>query len=123
VGFFVGQAARGLLAWCLIVVLFGLFYPLRQKNTSFLRYTSEMVLPFYILHQPVIILIGYYLVLPTHFSPFVKYILIIVMCLPVVVAIWEVLVRRTNLLRILFGLKPLLMHAGQRHTPAAEPHR
>jgi glucan biosynthesis protein C len=121
-GFFVGQAARGLLAWCLIIVLFGLFYPLRQRNTPFLRYTSEMVLPFYILHQPVIILIGYYLVLPTQFSPFAKYMLIIVMCLPVVVAIYELLVRRINLLRVLFGLKPL-MHAGQRHTPAAEPHR
>jgi peptidoglycan/LPS O-acetylase OafA/YrhL len=121
VGFFVGQAARGLLAWCLIVVLFGLFYPLRQRNKPFLRYTSEMVLPFYILHQPVIIFIGYFLVLPTHFSPFAKYMLIIVICLPVVVAIYELLVRRTNL-RVLFGLKPL-MRAGQRHIPAAEPHR
>jgi len=123
VGFFVGQAARGLLAWCLIVLLFGLFYPLRQRDTPFLRYTSEMVLPFYILHQPVIIFIGYYQVLPTHFSPFAKYMLIIVMGLPVVVATYELLVRRINLLRVLFGLKPLPMQADQRHTPAAEPHR
>jgi hypothetical protein len=113
VGFFVGQAARGLLAWCLIVVLFGLFYPLRQRNMPFLRHTSEMVLPFYILHQPVIVIIGYHLVLPTQFSPFAKYVLIIVMCLPVVVAIYELLVRRTNVLRVLLGLKPLV-HAAQR---------
>jgi len=107
VGFFVGQAARALLAWCLIVVVFGLFYPLRQRNGPFLRHTSEMALPFYILHQPVIVLLGYHLVLPTEFSPLAKYVLIIVICLPIVVAIYELLVRRTSVLRVLFGLKPL----------------
>jgi glucan biosynthesis protein C len=120
VGFFVGQAARGLLAWCLIVVLFGLFYPLRQRNTPFLHHTSEMALPFYILHQPVIVLISYYLVLPTRLLPFAKYALIIVTCLPVVVAIYELLVRRTTVLRVLFGLKPLL-HTGQRGVCSTRP--
>jgi glucan biosynthesis protein C len=106
-GFFVGQAARGLLGWCLIVVLFGLFYPLRRRNMPFLRHTSEMALPFYMLHQPVIVLIGYTLVLPTEFSPFAKYVLIILICLPVIVATYELLVRRLNVLRVLFGLRPL----------------
>jgi glucan biosynthesis protein C len=106
VGFLVGHAARGLLAWCLIVFLFGLFRPLRDMNTPLLRYTSEMALPFYILHQPVIILLGYYLILPTKISPFSKYLLIVMICLPIVVVLYELLIRRLRALRILFGLKP-----------------
>lgn len=105
-GFVVGQAARGLVGWCLTVVLFGLFYPLRQRTMPFLRYVSEMALPFYMLHQPVIILIAYYLVLPTDFPPFAKYVFLIVTCLPVVVVTYELLVRRLNVLRMLFGLRP-----------------
>jgi len=105
--FFVGQAARGLAMWGFILFLLGIFHPLRQTNSRFLRYTSEMVLPFYILHQPVIVIIGYFLVLPLNFSPLVKYLLLLVTSLPIVVVGYEFLVRRSNLLRILHGLKPL----------------
>jgi peptidoglycan/LPS O-acetylase OafA/YrhL len=113
VEFFVGQAARGLLAWCLIVVLLGLFFPLRQRNAPFLRHASEMALPFYILHQPVIVVVGYYLVLPIGLSPFAKYMLIIVTCLPVILAIYVLLVRRNDVLRVLFGLNVSTSPNGQ----------
>lgn len=105
-GFFIGQAARGLVMWCFITFLLGVFYPLRGKNNLTQRYTSEMVLPFYMLHQPVIIVVGYYLVLPLDLAPLVKFLLLVVLCLPIVVLIYETLVRRVVSLRVLFGLKP-----------------
>jgi len=107
VEFFFGQAARGLAMWSLILFLLGVFYPLRKRNSGLLRYTSGMVLPFYILHQPIIILAGYFVVLPLDLSPLAKYVLLIAIALPITVALYEFLVRRSNWLRILHGLKPL----------------
>jgi glucan biosynthesis protein C len=111
--FFIGRAARGLVMWCFLLFLLGLFQPLRQSNSRLLRHTSEMVLPFYILHQPVIIVVGHYLVLPLNYSPLVKYALLVVISLPIVIVIYEFLVRRFNLLRILHGLKPLPSNSRQ----------
>jgi peptidoglycan/LPS O-acetylase OafA/YrhL len=105
--FFIGQAARGLVMYCLILFLLGVFYPLRRANPQWLRYASEMVLPFYMWHQPIIVIVGYYLVLPLNLSPIAKYGLIVVMALPIVISIYELLLRRLNLLRVLCGLKPV----------------
>ena len=112
--FFVGQAARGLAMWSFILFLLGVFYPLRKTNSQSLRYTSQMVLPFYILHQPVILVVGYFLLLPLGLPPLAKYNLLVVISLPIIVVIFEFLVRRSNLLRILFGLKSSL-RSGRKH--------
>jgi glucan biosynthesis protein C len=104
--FFIGQAARGLAMWGFVLLLLGLFCPLRETNSRFLRYTSEMVLPFYILHQPIIVIVGYFLVLPLDLPPLVKYLLLIMISLPIVLASYEFVVRRSNPLRFLLGLKP-----------------
>jgi glucans biosynthesis protein C len=71
-----------------------------------LRYAGELVLPFYVLHQPVIVLVGY-VVVRTGLAPWAKYGLILSLCLPLIVALYELLVRRFPPLRLLFGLKPL----------------
>jgi glucan biosynthesis protein C len=105
--FFIGQAARGLVMYCLVLFLLGAFYPLRGTNPQWLRYASEMVLPFYMWHQPLIVIMGYYLVLPLNLSPIAKYGLIIAIALPIVILIYEFLIRRLNLLRVLSGLKPV----------------
>jgi glucan biosynthesis protein C len=105
--FIIGRAARGLVMYCFILFLLGIFYPLRRTNPPWLRYASEMVLPFYIWHQPIILIVGYYLVLPLNLSPIAKYGLIVVIALPIVISIYEFLLRRLNLLRALCGLKPV----------------
>jgi len=104
--FFIGQAARGLAMYCFVLFLLGVFHILRRTNSRWLRYASGMVLPFYIWHQPIILIVGYYLVLPLNLSPMAKYGLIVVIALPIVISIHEFLLRRLNLLRILCGLKP-----------------
>jgi glucan biosynthesis protein C len=105
--FFIGQAARGLVMWCFVLFLLGVFYPLRGTSSRWLRYASEMVLPFYMWHQPIILIVGYYLVLPLNLSPMTKYSLIVVIALPITISIYELLLRRLNVLRVLCGLKPV----------------
>jgi glucan biosynthesis protein C len=104
--FFIGQAARGLVMYCLILFLLGVFYPLRRTSCRWLRYASEMVLPFYMWHQAIIVIVGYYLVLPLNLSPIAKYGLIVVIALPLTIAVYEFFLRRLNVPRVLCGLKP-----------------
>jgi hypothetical protein len=103
-GYFVGFAARGLFMWCLLILLVGLFYTLRDKYPPFLRYAAEMGMPFYILHQPVILAVDL-LILHLDLPPLVKYAAIIGICLPLIVGVYEYLVRRFNPVRVLFGMR------------------
>lgn len=77
-----------------------------------LKYANEAVLPFYILHQPVLIVIGFSVV-QWGIPDAVKYAIIATSAFVVIAIVYEFLVRRFNLLRVLFGMKAL---------PAAQAH-
>jgi glucan biosynthesis protein C len=97
---------RGLLCWSWLIAICGFASRHLRFANGFLRYTNEAVLPFYILHQTVILTLGYY-ILRLNTSLFVEYLLILASSLAVIMAIYELLIRRINLLRLLFGMKPL----------------
>ena len=98
------QALRGLLAWCWIIGLLGLAHRFLNFNHKFLAYGNEAVLPFYILHHPVIYIIGYY-VIQGDMNIGSKFILISLTSFAIIMTIYEVLIRHINLLRFLFGMK------------------
>src|SRR5262249_25953239 len=81
-------------------------------NSPRLRYANEAVLPFYVLHQSVLIELGYFVVrwpLPDG----MKWLIIALTSFAIVMALYEFLVRRVRVLRFLFGMKPL-------HKPAVQ---
>jgi glucans biosynthesis protein C len=91
-------------AWGLVLGIMGTGARLLNFNQKYLSHANEAVLPFYILHQPVLLSVGYFVVqwsLPI----IVKYLIIVVCSLIVILTIYELLVRRVNALRILFGMK------------------
>jgi glucan biosynthesis protein C len=96
--------------WCGLVAILGF----GRRHLSFahpsLAYAGEAVLPFYILHQPVIVLIGY-LVRAWEMGVWVKYLLLSSSAFLVILLLYEFLIRRVNLLRFLFGMR--LLHARQ----------
>jgi len=99
------QAFRGLLAWCWIVGLLGLGSRILNTNNKILVYANEAALPFYILHHTVIYTIGFYIIQWT--SPVgTKYFIISITSFTIIMAIYEILIRRINWLRFLFGMKP-----------------
>jgi peptidoglycan/LPS O-acetylase OafA/YrhL len=98
------QALRGLLAWCWIIGLLGLGRRFLNVNSKFLAYANEAVLPFYILHHAVIYIIGNY-VIQGNMNIGGKFILISLTSFAIIMAVYEVLIRRINLLRFLFGMK------------------
>jgi glucan biosynthesis protein C len=73
-------------------------------SNRFLAHVNEMVLPFYILHQMVIVIVAYFVVQTGLAIPF-KYGITAVISFAVIVALYELLVRRIGVLRFLFGMR------------------
>ena len=95
---------RGLCAWCWIAAFLGIGSRFLNFSNKFLGYANEAVLPFYILHQPVILSIGYFVVQWT--LPIIaKYFIIASTSFVVIMVLYELLVRRINVLRFLFGMR------------------
>ncbi len=98
------MTAAALLAWAYILAILGYGFRYLNFNHPRLAYANEAVLPFYILHQPIILLIGYFvvpLVLPMAY----KYLIIAPLALAIILSIYEFGIRRWNPVRRLFGLK------------------
>ncbi|MBC8085240.1 MAG: glucan biosynthesis protein, partial [Hymenobacter sp.] len=93
--------------WCWILCFIGFARHYLQRNNAFLAYTNEAVYPFYILHQTVLLLVGYHVVRwPVGIGT--KYGAIVAGTFAGTVLLYEFVVRRVAGLRPLFGLKPTL---------------
>jgi peptidoglycan/LPS O-acetylase OafA/YrhL len=93
-----------LLIWCYILTFFGYGMRYWNVNRQPLAYANEAVLPFYILHQPVILILGYFII-PLPLPILEKYLLITPLAFGITLGLFEYGVRRVNLLRRIFGLK------------------
>jgi hypothetical protein len=75
-------------------------------GTPFLRYANEAVLPFYVLHQTVLLCVGYFVV-QWLIPDLLKWATILLASFVLIMLLYELLVRRFNAMRFLFGMKPL----------------
>ena len=90
-------------SWCFILTLLGLGMKYLSGTGRFLRYTTEAVLPFYMLHQPIILLIAFRVV-QLQIPILVKYLIIVILSFAGIMLLYEGL-RRVGVLRFLFGMK------------------
>ena len=90
--------------WGWIVGLFWLGGRFLNFTNRFLAHVNEMVLPFYIFHQTVIVIVAYFVVQTGLAIPF-KYVITAIISFAVIVAIYELIVRRVGVLRFLFGMR------------------
>ena len=95
---------RLLAAWGWIVGLLWLGGRFLNFTNSFLAHVREMVLPFYILQQTVIIVVAYFVVQTGLAIPF-KYGITVAISLAAIVAVYELVVSRVGAVRVLFGMK------------------
>ena len=86
-------------------------------SPPFLQRANEAVLPFYVLHQSILIYVGYFVV-PWDIPALLKWLIIAPTALAIIIGLYEI-VRRVNVLRFLFGLKPLRRSA--QPAPAVTP--
>lgn len=90
--------------WLMVVALIGFGRQLLDRDTPALRYLAPASYPLYILHQTVIVAVGFYLVQWTPL-PLVGWPLLMVLATAATFVGYE-LVRRVGALRFLFGMKP-----------------
>lgn len=91
-------------AWCWST--FTLFVGMRflDFTNKWLAYAQEAVLPFFLLHQPVIIAVAYYVV-QWNAGIFPKLVTVVIGSLLVTLSLYEFVIRRVGFLRMLFGMK------------------
>jgi glucan biosynthesis protein C len=99
-----GWGVRALGSWCFVLAFLGFGRKHLDFNAPFLRYANEAVLPFYILHQTVLLCVGYFVV-QWAIPDLSKWFLILLISFPIIMLLYEFLVRRFNLMRFLFGMK------------------
>ena len=93
-----------LIAWLCLIMLLGYGRTYLNLTNRFLSYFSETGYPLDILHQTVIIIIGFYVV-QWNAGVLVKFVAIVVASFVITTAPYNVLVKRTNITRILFGMR------------------
>ena len=105
-GYAVAQLVQALLSWCLLIIFINLGRQVFNFRNKLLAYASEAVLPFYILHQTVIIVVGYYVV-RWELNSALKYLVILVVSFCLIMALYHLLIKRINVLRFLFGMRTI----------------
>ena len=93
-----------LIAWSCLIAILGYGKQFLGFTNNFLRYTGEASYPMYILHQTVIIIIAYFVV-QWSYGPLVKYTIIVVASLAATTLLYDLLIKRFNLMRFLFGMR------------------
>jgi hypothetical protein len=112
------RLVKGISGWLMLAAILGFFGRSRPKQPADAppddrpglmsrigSYTAAAVLPVYVLHQTVIVLLAFYVV-QWQIPGLLKYLVISLVSLVVIFAIYDVAVRRTRLTRFLFGMKP-----------------
>jgi hypothetical protein len=100
-----------LVVWSWLLAIFGFGTAHLNFNTPFLKYANEAALPFYILHQTVLITLGYFVV-QWVIPDLLKFVIILTVSFFVIIGLYEFVVRRFNLMRFLFGMKLLARPVG-----------
>jgi glucan biosynthesis protein C len=91
-------------AWSCSMTALGYTRRYLSRDSRFRKLANEAIYPFYLLHQPVIIVVAYYVV-NWPVSILVKAVVIILLSLVIVVSIYWFVIRPVNVLRVIFGLK------------------
>lgn len=107
---------RSLPAWAWVLAITGLGSRYLNLNNRRREAVNEAVMPFYILHQTVILAIGY-IVIPLALSVSAKLAIIVPSSFVGILAIYW-LVKRVNALRFLFGMK--LVKRGEGRHPRTD---
>jgi len=102
--------------WSWVIALLGLGRRHLSRDSRLLRYLSEASYPLYILHLLINTAVGY-VVVQWQASIAVKYLAINAVTFALMFVVYEALIRRLGVLRVLFGLKL------RRREPAAAPQR
>ena len=91
-------------AWSWVFAILGFGMRFLAVDRPILRYANEGVLPFFILHQTVLLGIGYF-IMSLEIHDALKWAIVFTSSFIVIITLYTLLVRKLELLRFLFGMK------------------
>ena len=91
-------------SWLWVLALLGYGKRYLNKGSSLLSYCNKAVYPFYILHQTVIVVIGYYVV-QTPDDAALKFLFLLLACFMVTGSLYHLYIRPFKFMRAAFGIK------------------
>ncbi len=94
----------GIHIWTMILFCCGMAKQYLNRNSRLLNYLNKAVYPYYIIHQTIIVALGYFIVqwpLPL----WGKCLLLMVLSIIAILTIYQFIIRRTSITRFLFGMK------------------
>jgi peptidoglycan/LPS O-acetylase OafA/YrhL len=103
--FYVSWAVFGTNSWCWTMVVFNVGMRFLNFTNRWLQYGRGVSYPFFLLHQPVIIAIAYYVV-QWDISTVVKLPVVVVSSFCITLGLIELLVRPIRPIRWIFGVRP-----------------
>lgn len=95
---------RAFNTWAWLLTFLGFASAYLNFNNRFLTYANEAVLPFYILHQTVIVVLGYFIA-DWNIAVFPKYLFMLIVNFTIIMLLYEFIIKRISVLRFLFGMK------------------
>jgi len=104
-GFYVSWTVYGINSWCWAMVVFFVGMRFLDYTNKRLQYAREASYPFFMIHQPVIIFIAFYAV-QWEVDLLIKLLVVMTGSFAVSLGLYELLVRRINPVRVLFGMGP-----------------
>ena len=91
--------------WACVLAFIGYGHRHLSFSNPLLRWARDASYPIYILHQTLIVAIGYY-VIQASWSPWVKYWTVLAATMVSCGLLYELVVRRFGVTRLIFGMKP-----------------
>jgi len=102
--FYVGWGLASINGWCWTIAVLYLGMRILKSRNRWLDYGQEAIVPFFLIHQPVIVLIAFYLV-QWQQPILVKWPVIVVTSFLTSLVLYELLIRRIPPARTFFGMK------------------
>ena len=91
-------------AWCWLFAIFGFGMRYLAFDRPVLRYANEGVLPFFILHQTVLLVVGYF-IMSWEINDVLKWAIVFTSSFIIIIALYTLLIRKFDLFRFLCGMK------------------
>jgi peptidoglycan/LPS O-acetylase OafA/YrhL len=110
--FYLLQIFISIIAVCYSLTMLYIGMRFLDFSNRWLRYGQEAALPFFVLHQPVIIVIAFFVV-QWNADILVKLPVVVLSSFAVTAGLYELIVRRINPLRLMFGMKSQILDKAQ----------
>lgn len=103
-GYILYQMLRGFNSWLWVIVIIGLARKYLNFSNKLLVYLNEASYPIFLLHQTILVPTAFYVV-QLNITIIEKFILISTISLTTTIIVYDLLIKRSNILRFFFGLK------------------